>query len=103
LLLHILAYSNDATLVADTLQVALIESGQTVILEPEERYRFGVAGFSDASNPKNAIDLVWQAFPMLVRVLDSRLLKPAHPRLTLCTNKTSCGEILRKQKVQGRE
>jgi predicted TPR repeat methyltransferase len=44
----ILAYSNDATLVADTLQMALIEGGQAFILGPEERYRFGVAGFSDA-------------------------------------------------------
>jgi predicted nicotinamide N-methyase len=44
----ILAYSNDATMVANTLKVALIEGGQAFILGPEERFRFGVEGFSDA-------------------------------------------------------
>jgi predicted nicotinamide N-methyase len=44
----ILAYSNDANMVANTLQVALMEGGQAFILGPEECYRFGVEGFSDA-------------------------------------------------------
>lgn len=44
----IIAYSNDGEMVAHTLDAALLGGGQAFIVGPEERYRFGLEGFSDA-------------------------------------------------------
>ena len=44
----ILCYSNDATLVASTLQAALWPGGQALVVGPSPNRRFGVANFEDA-------------------------------------------------------
>lgn len=44
----IIVYSNDAELVADTIQNALVGGGKALLLGGDENHRFGVAGFEDA-------------------------------------------------------
>ena len=44
----ILCYSNDATLVANTLQAALLDGGHAIVVSADETKRFGVEGFPDA-------------------------------------------------------
>ena len=43
----ILCYSNDATLVANTVQAALVEGGRAIILGPDQKHRFGVEEFPE--------------------------------------------------------
>lgn len=44
----LMAYSNDASLVANTIQCALIEGGKALIYSPNKSYRFGVGDFPEA-------------------------------------------------------
>jgi predicted nicotinamide N-methyase len=75
----IIGYSNDAQMVAITLQVALIEGGQAFILGATEGFRFGVEGFSDACKSVgleviesniSAIDTIHQQQDMLFRDIE---------------------------------
>jgi predicted nicotinamide N-methyase len=44
----ILCYSNDATMVANTLQASLLEGGKAILVSADETVRFGAAAFPDA-------------------------------------------------------
>jgi hypothetical protein len=44
----IICYSNDATLVAQTIQSALMEGGRAIVMGPDENRRFGLAFFVEA-------------------------------------------------------
>jgi predicted nicotinamide N-methyase len=43
----IIAYSNDAEMVANTIQAALIEGGQAILMGPDANQRFGMEQFED--------------------------------------------------------
>lgn len=45
---EVLAYSNDAVNVANTIQKALKEGGHAIVISPDESLRFGVEAFPDA-------------------------------------------------------
>ena len=44
----ILCYSNDAELVANTIQAALVEGGHAIIMGPNSNHRFGIEEFPEA-------------------------------------------------------
>jgi hypothetical protein len=44
----IICYSNDAELVAQTIQVALVDGGRAIVMGPDENRRFGLAFFVQA-------------------------------------------------------
>ena len=44
----ILPYSNNAALVANTIQSTLVEGGMAIVVSPDENHRFGVEAFPDA-------------------------------------------------------
>ena len=43
----VIAYSNDAEMVANTIQAALLEGGQAIVMGPDAGQRFGLEGFED--------------------------------------------------------
>ena len=59
----ILCYSNDATMVANTLQSALVEGGQAVLVSGDESIRFGAASFPDACRRAGLNMCLVQKFP----------------------------------------
>ena len=79
----IICYSNDATLVAQTIQSALMEGGRAIVMGPDENRRFGLAFFVEACEQHG----------LIVNVTTLPPNSASHDRIAISTTGTGNGTV----------
>ena len=75
---EIICYSNDATMVANTIAAALQENGQAIVMGPQENQRFGIEFFPQACRDAGLI-------------VQATVIPAVEEEIEASTTSTSCG------------